>query len=38
METNFGSQATQVDGWSKQMQADWKSSKTTDLKVNPEEI
>jgi hypothetical protein len=22
METNFGSQATQVDGWSKQMQAD----------------
>jgi hypothetical protein len=38
METQFGSLAAKLDGWRKQMQADQEAGKTTDLKVNPEEM
>jgi hypothetical protein len=38
METQFGSVATKLDAWWKEMQADRDARKTTDLKANPEEM
>jgi hypothetical protein len=38
METQFGSLAAKLDGWLKEMQAEREASKTTVLKVNPEEM
>jgi hypothetical protein len=38
METQFGSLVAKLNGWRKQMEADQKVSKTTDLKSNPEEM